>query len=226
MENVNIIDSKSWITYLTSQLESHEAGIAQGLAYKLRVSLNKAGKIKTQVLDITSTTQEALYPSELRANLGLTDYSNVYNIVIDIKPTKFNRFTWLKTSSRDIYDAARQRMSERLKEMADFDVGNGCNEVLLHKETGEIIEGSVTNVYFWRDAAWVTPMVGAGNGGGLEGTARRWALNAGICKEGDVEVSSIVEGERVWVSNGVRGFLPGTIVDMAVHVKGVTYDVP
>lgn len=54
-------------------------------------------------------------------------------------------------------------------------------------------------------------MTPAGESGGNRGTTRRWALERGLCGEGCVRVSSLSAGERVWVSNGVRGFVRGVV---------------
>jgi 4-amino-4-deoxychorismate lyase len=48
--------------------------------------------------------------------------------------------------------------------------------------------------------------------GGQRGTSRRWALKAGLCMEEIVDKNSLRVGERVWVSNGVRGFHIGEVV--------------
>ncbi|KAK7535168.1 uncharacterized protein J3D65DRAFT_630320 [Phyllosticta citribraziliensis] len=49
--------------------------------------------------------------------------------------------------------------------------------------------------------------------GGQRGTTRRWALRGGLCMEEPVEASSVEVGERLWVSNGVRGFGVGVVVE-------------
>jgi 4-amino-4-deoxychorismate lyase len=48
--------------------------------------------------------------------------------------------------------------------------------------------------------------------GGQRGTSRRWALGQGFCMEEPVSVETIVVGEGVWVSSGVRGFGFGRVV--------------
>lgn len=49
--------------------------------------------------------------------------------------------------------------------------------------------------------------------GGQRGTSRRWALKKGFCMEEPVSVSTVEVGEGVWVSNGVRGFAFGRVVE-------------
>ena len=68
------------------------------------------------------------------------------------------------------------------------------------------MEGSVTTPYFNHSGRWITP---AESCGGNLGTTRRWALEKKLCEEGYVNVNSIQVGslgERVVLSNGVRGF--------------------
>ncbi|KAF2119401.1 hypothetical protein BDV96DRAFT_344740 [Lophiotrema nucula] len=49
--------------------------------------------------------------------------------------------------------------------------------------------------------------------GGQRGTTRRWALKKGMCMEEPVSVDTVQVGENVWVSNGVRGFGYGKVVE-------------
>lgn len=49
--------------------------------------------------------------------------------------------------------------------------------------------------------------------GGQRGTSRRWALKKGFCMEEPVSVDTVKVGEGIWVSNGVRGFRFGRVVE-------------
>ncbi|KAH8712079.1 hypothetical protein GQ44DRAFT_776274 [Phaeosphaeriaceae sp. PMI808] len=49
--------------------------------------------------------------------------------------------------------------------------------------------------------------------GGQRGTSRRWALGKGFCMEEPVGIDTVTVGEGVWVSNGVRGFGFGKVVE-------------
>ncbi|KAF2753328.1 hypothetical protein EJ05DRAFT_541866 [Pseudovirgaria hyperparasitica] len=49
--------------------------------------------------------------------------------------------------------------------------------------------------------------------GGQRGTTRRWALRNGHCVEEVVEKNSVRAGDIVWLSNGVRGFVEGIVID-------------
>lgn len=77
------------------------------------------------------------------------------------------------------------------------------DEALLINDAGEIMEGTITTPYFFREDRWVTP---AARCGGNLGSTRRWALERELCVEGVVRGKEIRDGEGIWVSNGVRGF--------------------
>jgi len=145
-------------------------------------------------------------------NMGPTDYKPVsdtptisklkqaYSILIDSDSTGQSGHTILKTTYRPHYDASRARTLV-VKENPEL-----VEEVLLHNPAGQITEGSLTTPYFYRSGKWVTPPVHDEGHGGQRGTTRRWALEKGLCVEEAVNVDSIVNGEKVWISNGVRGF--------------------
>ena len=107
-----------------------------------------------------------------------------------------------KTTLRAPYDRARSIFLS-----ADaFSLVN--TEVLIQNEECEIMEGSLTTPYFYRTGNWITP---AEDCGGNIGTTRRWALEQGICVEGIVKVQDLIDGEMIWLSNGVRGWFPGKL---------------
>lgn len=88
---------------------------------------------------------------------------------------------------------------------------------MLYNERGEVMEGSVRNVAFWRGGenergdggGWVTP---PDRSGGLPGTVRRYLLERGMMKEGVIRVSDVRVGEYVLLSNGWDGTILGRIV--------------
>lgn len=86
--------------------------------------------------------------------------------------------------------------------------------------SGHIMEGSITTPYFSREKLWITPH--AAYGGNI-GTTRAYALNEGLCQEGDVRKDGVQVGERVVLSNGVRGFGWGVVEELEeVHSIGIT----
>ncbi|PBP17021.1 aminodeoxychorismate lyase [Diplocarpon rosae] len=124
-----------------------------------------------------------------------------WDVIPDTARTTPSPYTRYKTTSRDAYDAARVRVGIE-------DVAEKREVVLVSERDGELMEGSLTTVFFWREGKWMTPPVSSG---GQMGTTRRWALEQGHCVEGVVKLDSLVEGEECWISNGVRGFQLGKI---------------
>jgi hypothetical protein len=125
-----------------------------------------------------------------------------------------------------MYNMARQRAHINLPDKKEV--------LLVNEDDGSIMEGSMTTPYFWRDGRWVTPPVSQryspkSGSGGQDGTSRRWALERleplprhqerdeltvrcrGVAVESVVTVTSLVDGEECWLSNGVRGFFFGRI---------------
>jgi 4-amino-4-deoxychorismate lyase len=132
---------------------------------------------------------------------GDPESSDVWAIIPDPRRTTPSPYTTYKTTSRDMYNTARERAG--IKDMAER------KEVLIISEKdGEIMEGSLTTVFFWREGKWITPRL---ESGGQDGTTRRWAMEGGLCSEGIVKMESLVEGEECWISNGVRGFSFGKV---------------
>ncbi|EPQ67297.1 BgtA-20058 [Blumeria graminis f. sp. tritici] len=74
-----------------------------------------------------------------------------------------------KTTHREDYDNARREKG--ILDMTEL------REVILVDYRGQVIEGSLTSVYFFRDGNWVTPALELG---GVKGTTRRWALSQGF----------------------------------------------
>ena len=132
---------------------------------------------------------------------GDPDSGALWDVIPDPVRTKPSPHTTYKTTSRDMYDSARDRVG--IRNMADE------KEVLVISEKGgEIMEGSMTSVFFWRDGKWITPVL---ESGGQDGTTRRWALERGLCGEGVVDLGSLTQGEQCWISSGVRGFRSGRV---------------
>jgi branched-subunit amino acid aminotransferase/4-amino-4-deoxychorismate lyase len=82
-------------------------------------------------------------------------------------------------------------------------------EVLLWNPSGNVMDGSLPNVYFYRNGRWVAPPLSSG---GQAETARRWVLENGMAVETAVTKDEIVTGEVVLLSNSVRGILAVRVV--------------
>jgi branched-subunit amino acid aminotransferase/4-amino-4-deoxychorismate lyase len=137
----------------------------------------------------------------LESSIRIPPQVNAWTVMIDPEKTQPSSFTTYKTTRRDFYTNARDRVG--IKSMTE------PNEVLIISNTDDgIMEGSLTSVFFWRNGNWVTPPVASG---GQAGTTRRWYLEKGFCKEEPVNIKTLVDGEECWISNGVRGLVWGKI---------------
>jgi 4-amino-4-deoxychorismate lyase len=132
---------------------------------------------------------------------GDPDIDPKWEIIPDPVRTMPSPYTTYKTTSRDMYNTARERVG--IKDMSEKK-----EAMIISEKDGEIMEGSLTSVFFWRDGKWITPVV---ESGGQDGTTRRWALEEGLCSEGVVKVDSLRGGAECWISNGVRGFSLATV---------------
>ena len=141
-------------------------------------------------------------------SLQATDQPPVWRVYVDTQATSPSGFTTHKTTARDDYTASRLR--------AGISSPAETAEVLVINPDDEIMEGSITTPYFRRREAsaqarpaWITPPL---ESGGNAGTTRRYALAQGFCAEEVIPRSTLVDGEECWLSNGVRGFMRGTVV--------------
>lgn len=173
---------------------------------RIGIKISESGKIETTILQAQPqrASLERLFPMRLSTSVG-PDYVP-WKVTLDDRATEMSEATWHKTSDRSMYDRARE--SAGIETFAD------PHEVLLYNTRGEIMDGSITTPYFYRNGVWVTP---ARVCGGQEGTTRRWAMARGVCTSGVVLKSSLKAGEVVWLSNGLRGFFPGIFNPTAEH---------
>lgn len=199
---------------------------------RCKIILGKQGKLSVEVSSTPPATLACLFPLQFPSPgfmLGVGPPINnqpipgvpmvmkdmrtamgkcPYEVTLDVETTPSSEHTHYKTTRRQMYDAARQRAGITGAEPREV--------VLINKETGTIMDGSITTVYFWRRGLWATPPVPsryteASGSGGLDGTTRRWALERRIVIEDVVNVSALKNGEECWISNGVRGFIYGRL---------------
>jgi 4-amino-4-deoxychorismate lyase len=144
---------------------SHAAPVTEANLFPKRIPPPKAAA----PMKVSPLTGGALTVGDGDAVHGDPPMSEAWDIIPDTVRTKPSPYTSYKTTNRDMYIGARERVG--IKNMAEK------REVLIISEKdGEIMEGSLTSVFFWRDGKWTTPPVSSG---GQVGTSRRWALDKG-----------------------------------------------
>lgn len=178
--------------------------------WRLRILLDQDGIGSVEVSPTEPRPlSNLLPPSRLSA-----PQPDIWCVSVDTQATEPSSFTTHKTTARDMYALARTR--------AGISSPLELKEVLVVNPAGEVMEGSITTPYFRRrlgastitddhndrDYGWVTPPLSSG---GNAGATRRYALAQGFCVEQVVRATDLIDGEECWLSNGVRGFMRGTI---------------
>lgn len=169
--------------------------------WRLRIVVDSNGNGS---VDVNPTA--AIDPVNLLVpSLHLREVSSTWRVHVDTEATTPSGFTTHKTTAREEYTAARLRAG--IRSPAE------TSEVLVMNPEGEVMEGSITTPYFRRRGpdgpSWCTPPLSSG---GNDGTTRRYALGQGFCIEQTITRADLVDGEECWLSNGVRGFMKGTLV--------------
>jgi 4-amino-4-deoxychorismate lyase len=175
------------IVQLNSDAEQEGPVVSRG-----KISWWPSGRLEVMLSPVPQT-----FPNLLPKSFDNSP-APVWTVVLDTRPTEIDLYLGTKTSCRMAYDRARKDAGLDPK---------STTEVLLYDEKGNIVDGSITTAYFYRDSTWVTP-----RSGGLEGTTRRFALEAELCSTASSGVNreSLRDGEIVWLSNAFRGFFAGT----------------
>lgn len=179
--------------------------------WRLRIVIDRDG---TCTVEVNAALQMDALNLLLPSKMNQTD--TPWRVTVDSQRTVPSPFTTHKTTSRDVYTAARLR--------AKITSPQDPAEVLIVNPQGKIMEGSITTPYFRRRTsastqakidqedsgpAWITPPLSSG---GNAGTTRRYALSQGFCSEQAITIAELIDGEECWLSNGVRGFFRGRIL--------------
>lgn len=189
----------------------------ESTCYKMRVLVSKSGRMRVEAHPLTRPADLGNFPSPstyfMNTILGafLPSSSKVWNVFVDTETLSVSPFTTFKTTYRDHYNAAR----ERLQEMASNYGQSTHNEVLVFNDAYQLMEGSITNVAVIRhkddDAnqiRFVTPPLSSGC---LCGTMRHYLLRKRLIDEYPIDVRDLREGDKVILFNGVMGCVKGII---------------
>ncbi len=101
--------------------------------YKIKLVLNKWGRVKIESFDLTS------HP----------DYVKV--IISKNKINSQNKFQYFKTSNRELYDDEYQKYTAK-----------GFFDVIFLNEKNVVTEGSITNIFLRKGSSWFTPPITSG----------------------------------------------------------------
>ena len=118
-------------------------------------------------------------------------------IVLAAEPVcRQDRFLYHKTTHRSMYERRRARRSD-------------VYDVLLYNEEGELTEFTTGNLVAEIGGVLLTPPRGCGL---LAGTLRSELLESGRISEGILHRNDLDRAARLWLINGVRGWVPVRVV--------------
>jgi len=160
------------LKYLLSTLES-AIDMKETSPLRVKTVLDYNGDIAVETSATPTVPLTNLFPSSIprpesskSEDSGEAQKVQKWTFLIDSQRTTPSPFTTYKTTSRDMYTFARERIG--IENMAD------TKEVfIISDQTNQVMEGSLTTVFFWRGDRWVCPPVSSG---GQAGTTRRWLL--------------------------------------------------
>ena len=122
-------DENYIIETLRKEISDYEAG----KNYRVKISLNKWGKIKVEVKDIKLTSGEI-------------------KIIISEKVVfTENKFQYFKTTNRDLYNSEHKKYHEK-----------GFFDVIFINEKQQITEGAITNIFISKTGLLYTPSLSSG----------------------------------------------------------------
>lgn len=179
-----VLEGEDGLKTLETFLRTNVSELADS-PYRAKVLVDRDGTFGVVKGPTGPVHLNSLFPSCLPAPAGhvakdslggdrVPERSFEFEVLLDGQTTTKSEFTHFKTTHRPMYEEARHRVN--ILNPADK------REVLLvNRDDGSVMEGSITTPYFWRNGRWVTPPVPsefdiAKGSGGNSGTTRRWAI--------------------------------------------------
>lgn len=165
-----------------ARLVQDVVGPSQTSPLRLRILVSRGGEIKVQKFDTSELPLENLFPKRLPPPgsplvQGDPTREPQFTLLVDRAETSRSEYTHYKTTERAMYDSARERANIALTDLKEA--------LVVNKDDGSVMEGTITTPYFWRDGQWATPPVATNfswdsGSGGQDGTSRRWALTRSV----------------------------------------------
>lgn len=162
-------------------LLGHTTLLRPGQAHKVRLLLDKAGRIEIDA--------DPLPPDPATAGARRV-------VVSEKRSDSRNPLLRHKTTFRQRYESELERLRRE----------TGCYEVLFCNERGELTEGSRTNLFVEKAGKLYTPPLSCGL---LNGIMRRSILEDGKlgAAERALTEADLLAAERIFVTNSVRGMV-------------------
>jgi branched-subunit amino acid aminotransferase/4-amino-4-deoxychorismate lyase len=185
------LSGEAGFEHLQQHVTKHTSQL-QATPHKLTLNCRADGTIDI----VSSPALPPLYSFLLSA--GPPPPPSAVEAMIYVAPhtTRASPFTAHKTVHRPMYTAVRMAAGIPAAPPTS-------EEVLLYNEKDQVTEASLSTVYFWRNAQWVTP---ASSCGGNCGASRMLSLEQAWCVEDVIMRKDVRVDEVVALSNGVRGY--------------------
>ena len=122
-------------------------------------------------------------------------------VKVKISPRRIdpsNRFLYHKTDQRVLYNQERKKANSE-----------GFFEVIFLNVQGEVTEGTISNLFILKHKQLYTPTLECGL---LAGTLREHLLSEGKVKEKVLYLQDILEADKVYIGNSLRGLIEAEIV--------------
>ncbi|MCM8756657.1 MAG: aminotransferase class IV, partial [Candidatus Omnitrophica bacterium] len=132
------------------------------------------------------------------------------NLPIKVKLSKNrvnskNRYLYHKTTLRDIYDREMEIARKQ-----------GFSEVIFTNEYSQLTEGTFTNIFLLVKGKLYTPKLESGL---LPGVLREYLLKSKQAKEKVLYPKDILEAEKFFLGNSVRGLMESILVNRIPLVR-------
>ncbi|OED48231.1 4-amino-4-deoxychorismate lyase [Rhodobacteraceae bacterium (ex Bugula neritina AB1)] len=168
------------IAFDTAQAQALLTGATGALPLRCRLTLDAQGQLALTTSPLGNS------PSEWRLGIAETRLQ-----ADDI---------WLrhKSTRRARYDAARADLPE------------GVDELLFLNQSGEVCEGTITNLFVTQaDGRVVTPPLSCGL---LPGILRQVKLERRECREAVLDLQDLKDAKAIHMGNSLRGLIPVRLV--------------
>ncbi|MBU1784629.1 MAG: aminodeoxychorismate synthase component I [Candidatus Omnitrophica bacterium] len=152
--------------------------------YRIRISLDKDGKIK-----ISAGSIKKALPAPV--NIALSDKST----------QKDNVFLSHKTTNRELYDSEFSKYRKK-----------DCFDVLFFNEDGELTEGAITNVILRKDQEYFTPPISCGLLGGVY-REHLMTCGEITIEEKVLRMEDLKNADEILLINSVRKIVPAVLVE-------------
>ncbi len=160
---------------LRRQLRILKNKLSDKAAYKIRVLVNRFGKIKIATHALSSAKQN----------------SGDYITISKKRMNTNNRLLYHKTTSRDIYNSEHTKYSKQ-----------GFADVVFQNQHGEITEGAISNIFILKNNKYFTPPVSAGL---LPGVYRNYFLEKAKATVKTLKIKDLASADKIFITNSVRG---------------------